>query len=84
MTAKYWPAEQSAKYHFYIVDPVSVEETPNFTLRQFKVNDMMVRLLCVVMCLVEGFIPAAICLLWRIRIVDGTKNIPFLPNRTNF
>jgi hypothetical protein len=42
MSAKYWPSEKSAKYHFYIVDPVSVEETPNFTLRQFKVNDMMV------------------------------------------
>ncbi len=42
MSATYWPSEQSAKYHFYIVDPVSVEETPNFTLRQFKVNDMMV------------------------------------------
>ncbi|CAB4028139.1 tyrosine- phosphatase 13-like [Paramuricea clavata] len=41
MSATYWPSEKSAKYHFYIVDPVSVEETPNFTLRQFKVSDMM-------------------------------------------
>lgn len=42
MSAEYWPREKSNKYHYYIVDPVSEEETPNFTLRQFKVNDMMV------------------------------------------
>ena len=42
MSAKYWPIEKSSKNHSYIVDPVSVEGTPNFIMRQFKVNDVMV------------------------------------------
>lgn len=36
---KYWPSDRSAKYQYYVVDPVSEQEFPTFIVRDFKVKD---------------------------------------------
>lgn len=38
---QYWPTDRSAKHQYYIVDPVSEQEFPQFVIREFKVKDIM-------------------------------------------
>ncbi|CAH8437384.1 unnamed protein product [Dicrocoelium dendriticum] len=35
----YWPAERSARYQYYVVDPMVEYDMPNYTLREFKLTD---------------------------------------------
>ncbi|XP_020616069.1 receptor-type tyrosine-protein phosphatase delta-like [Orbicella faveolata] len=38
---KYWPTDRSAKHQYYVVDPVTEQDFPNFVIRDFKVKDIM-------------------------------------------
>ncbi|KAF5402068.1 Receptor-type tyrosine-protein phosphatase delta [Paragonimus heterotremus] len=35
----YWPSERSARYQYYVVDPMVEYNMPNYTLREFKLTD---------------------------------------------
>ena len=39
---KYWPTDRSAKYQYYVVDPVSEQDFTTYVIRDFKVKDAMV------------------------------------------
>uniref|UniRef100_A0A3Q2PUH7 protein-tyrosine-phosphatase n=1 Tax=Fundulus heteroclitus TaxID=8078 RepID=A0A3Q2PUH7_FUNHE len=41
---QYWPAERSARYQYFVVDPMAEYNMPQYILREFKVTDA--RLLC--------------------------------------
>ncbi|PIK36504.1 putative receptor-type tyrosine-protein phosphatase delta isoform X4, partial [Apostichopus japonicus] len=36
---QYWPAERSARYQYFVVDPMSEYNMPQYVLREFKVTD---------------------------------------------
>eukprot|EP00057_Strongylocentrotus_purpuratus_P000931 XP_001187151.2 PREDICTED: receptor-type tyrosine-protein phosphatase delta [Strongylocentrotus purpuratus] len=36
---QYWPAERSARYQYFVVDPMSEYNMPQYILREFKVTD---------------------------------------------
>ncbi|XP_026308051.1 receptor-type tyrosine-protein phosphatase S-like, partial [Piliocolobus tephrosceles] len=36
---QYWPAERSAKYQYFVVDPMAEYNMPQYILRKFKVTD---------------------------------------------
>lgn len=38
---KYWPTDRSAKYQYYVVDPVSEQDFTTYVIRDFKVKDAM-------------------------------------------
>lgn len=53
---QYWPAERSARYQYFVVDPMAEYNMPQYILREFKVTDARVSLwtlhvesLCVVL-----------------------------------
>lgn len=35
----YWPSKRSARYQYYIIDPMVEYNMPTYTLREFKVTD---------------------------------------------
>ena len=39
---QYWPAERSARYQYFVVDPMSEYNMPQYILREFKVTDARV------------------------------------------
>lgn len=41
---QYWPAERSARYQYFVVDPMAEYNMPQYILREFKVTDARVRL----------------------------------------
>ncbi|CAM9891763.1 unnamed protein product [Lampetra planeri] len=36
---QYWPAERSARYQYFVVDPMAEYKMPQYVLREFKVTD---------------------------------------------
>lgn len=40
---QYWPAERSARYQYFVVDPMAEYNMPQYILREFKVTDARVR-----------------------------------------
>lgn len=57
---QYWPAERSARYQYFVVDPMAEYNMPQYILREFKVTDARVS------------VPFASCLLcfcqpWAVR-----------------
>ena len=52
---QYWPSERSARYQYFVVDPMAEYNMPQYILREFKVTDARVSeknlLYCVVMSL---------------------------------
>uniref|UniRef100_A0A1I8FJ74 Protein-tyrosine-phosphatase n=1 Tax=Macrostomum lignano TaxID=282301 RepID=A0A1I8FJ74_9PLAT len=36
---QYWPGERSARYQYFVVDPMAEYNMPNYILREFKVTD---------------------------------------------
>ncbi|GAB0204240.1 receptor-type tyrosine-protein phosphatase delta-like [Grus japonensis] len=36
---QYWPAERSARYQYFVVDPMAEYNMPQYILREFKVTD---------------------------------------------
>ncbi|VEL42226.1 unnamed protein product [Protopolystoma xenopodis] len=36
---QYWPSERSARYQYFVVDPMVEYNMPNYTLREFKLSD---------------------------------------------
>uniref|UniRef100_A0A8C5NFU1 Receptor-type tyrosine-protein phosphatase F n=1 Tax=Gouania willdenowi TaxID=441366 RepID=A0A8C5NFU1_GOUWI len=36
---QYWPAERSARYQYFVVDPMAEYDMPQYILREFKVTD---------------------------------------------
>lgn len=41
---QYWPAERSARYQYFVVDPMAEYNMPQYILREFKVTDARVSL----------------------------------------
>ena len=41
---QYWPEERSARYQYFVVDPLSQYNMPLYVLREFKVTDARVSL----------------------------------------
>jgi len=39
---QYWPTERSARYQYYVVDPMAEYNMPQYILREFKVTDARV------------------------------------------
>jgi len=39
---QYWPEERSARYQYFVVDPLQVYNMPLYVLREFKVTDARV------------------------------------------
>lgn len=39
---QYWPAERSARYQYFVVDPMAEYNMPQYILREFKVTDARV------------------------------------------
>lgn len=39
---QYWPSERSARYQYFVVDPMFEYNMPNYILREFKVTDARV------------------------------------------
>jgi netrin-G3 ligand len=37
--AQYWPSERSARYQYFVVDPLAEYNMPQYILREFKVTD---------------------------------------------
>lgn len=49
---QYWPEERSARYQYFVVDPVAQYNMPLYILREFKVTDARVRrLFCCILLL---------------------------------
>lgn len=44
---QYWPAERSARYQYFVVDPMAEYNMPQYILREFKVTDARVGSRCV-------------------------------------
>lgn len=44
---QYWPAERSARYQYFVVDPMAEYNMPQYILREFKVTDARVSHHCV-------------------------------------
>ena len=40
---QYWPSERSARYQYYVVDPMAEYNMPQYILREFKITDARVR-----------------------------------------
>lgn len=40
---QYWPAERSARYQYFVVDPMAEYNMPQYILREFKVTDARVQ-----------------------------------------
>ena len=36
--AQYWPSERSARYQYFVVDPLAEYNMPQYILREFKVS----------------------------------------------
>ena len=47
---QYWPAERSARYQYFVVDPMAEYNMPQYILREFKVTDARVRTPCLCVC----------------------------------
>lgn len=43
---QYWPAERSARYQYFVVDPMAEYNMPQYILREFKVTDARVSSWC--------------------------------------
>lgn len=43
---QYWPAERSARYQYFVVDPMAEYNMPQYILREFKVTDARVSRYC--------------------------------------
>lgn len=43
---QYWPAERSARYQYFVVDPMAEYNMPQYILREFKVTDARVSRRC--------------------------------------
>lgn len=43
---QYWPAERSARYQYFVVDPMAEYNMPQYILREFKVTDARVSACC--------------------------------------
>lgn len=43
---QYWPAERSARYQYFVVDPMAEYNMPQYILREFKVTDARVSVGC--------------------------------------
>ena len=43
---QYWPTERSARYQYFVVDPMAEYNMPQYILREFKVTDARVGFLC--------------------------------------
>ena len=41
---QYWPEERSARYQYFVVDPLAQYNMPLYVLREFKVTDARVSL----------------------------------------
>jgi len=41
---QYWPDERSARYQYFVVDPLQTYNMPLYVLREFKVTDARVSL----------------------------------------
>ena len=41
---QYWPSERSARYQYFVVDPMAEYNMPQYVLREFKVTDARVSL----------------------------------------
>jgi len=41
---QYWPTERSARYQYFVVDPMAEYNMPQYILREFKVTDARVSL----------------------------------------
>ena len=39
---QYWPSERSARYQYFVVDPMAEYDMPSYMLREFKVTDARV------------------------------------------
>jgi len=39
---QYWPTERSARYQYFVVDPMAEYNMPQYILREFKVTDARV------------------------------------------
>lgn len=39
---QYWPSERSARYQYFVVDPLAEYNMPQYVLREFKVTDARV------------------------------------------
>jgi len=39
---QYWPSERSARYQYYVVDPMAEYNMPQYILREFKITDARV------------------------------------------
>lgn len=50
---QYWPAERSARYQYFVVDPMAEYNMPQYILREFKVTDARVRHTWVFQCVQE-------------------------------
>lgn len=52
---QYWPAERSARYQYFVVDPMAEYNMPQYILREFKVTDARVSPLIWTASVVLGF-----------------------------
>lgn len=43
---QYWPNERSQRYLYYVVDPITEYNMPQYILREFKVTDARVSCSC--------------------------------------
>ena len=43
---QYWPTERSARYQYFVVDPMAEYNMPQYILREFKVTDARVGFAC--------------------------------------
>ena len=41
---QYWPSDRSARYQYFVVDPLAEYNMPQYVLREFKVTDARVSL----------------------------------------
>ena len=48
---QYWPAERSARYQYFVVDPMAEYNMPQYILREFKVTDARVSSCSAVFCI---------------------------------
>lgn len=52
---QYWPAERSARYQYFVVDPMAEYNMPQYILREFKVTDARVSRQFFIECFIEHF-----------------------------
>ena len=41
---EYWPTERSARYQYFVVDPLNEYNMPQYIVREFKVTDARVNM----------------------------------------